>query len=179
MENKKSTKKAAKKTTRKDELQEVRSMLQTLSKECADLRREIGVNSTRISSMEVVDPPEVRRLTTETVSSAIAENPYAEFEVLKDFYVGTKSLRTGSVLRADMFETRAGASSLPHLVSRGLHLGTPLRQEEAIAKVKAAAEARIQVALAETSVSDAVAHNKQASQAFDQANKILEQIPKV
>jgi len=178
MEKKKATKRTAKKAEKCDGLAEVQEILKKLSADCAALQKQVGINSGRISAMETVDPPELRKLTKDTVAEAVAADSYAKFEVLYDFHQGSQVLREGSIIRADMFESRGGSCRLPHLVERGLCLGVPTGQDEALARIKAATEARIQAAKAETAMKHADEHKEQAAQAMAHASAILDEIPK-
>ena len=99
--------------------------------------------------MEVAKPPELRRLTVDSIQEAIDQDPYTRFEVLKDWQHGNNDLRGGSVLRADHF---------PHLlayVRAGLMLGVPADQAAVIRRLRAESEARAQAAMAETKLAQA------------------------
>lgn len=147
-----------------EEIDKLRAQLQAQSDEIASLRAALGDHDARIETMEVAKPPELRRLTLDAVSAAIDADPYARFEVLKDWAHGFHELRGGSVIRADHF---------PHLtayVRSGLMLGVPTDQAEVIARMKREAEAKAEAALAETKLAEAAAARAQATAAEARAH---------
>jgi hypothetical protein len=146
-----------------EQISQLQNDLRTLAGEVAALRVQLGDHAGRIEEMEVAKPPELRRLTLDAVQSAISTDPYARFEVLKDWAKGFNDLRGGSVVRADHF---------PHLVDyvrAGLMLGVPTDQAKVIARMRHEAEARAEAALAETKLAEAATARASAEAAAARA----------
>jgi len=156
----------------KAEIDELREMCGRLANECAELRVKLGDHEARIETMEVAKPPELRRLTIDAVAAAIAQDPYARFEVLKDWRHGHHEITGGSVIRADHFPF------LQDYVKAGLMLGVPSDQGAVIARMRKEAEARANAALAETRLAEASA-SRAATQAAEAraAAATIEQAP--
>lgn len=109
--------------------------------------------------MEIASPPELLKLSPETVTEAIKEDPYARFEVLREWSHGVRTLREGEVVRADL------SPYLLDWIRAGLMVGVPKNQDQIIAKLREEAQARIKAAVAEAGLAQATAARIEAEAA--------------
>jgi hypothetical protein len=102
--------------------------------------------------------PEARRLSRQDVEKIVAENAYAEFEVLGDWRAGSRALSAGAIIRADHL------AHLGEYVQAGLALAVPVDVSARVRQAQALAAATREQAQAVTELAKA----KLASQLGDQ-----------
>ncbi len=155
------------KATQQEQLDELRRDLTSLSQECQGLRLKLGDQNARLEAMEIAAPAELRRLTYEAVTAAVAADPYVSFEVLADWGHGVDQMRAGAVIRADHVR------HLADFVKHGLQLGIPADQSDVIARLRASTEARHAEALAQTKLAEASAAAAAAAAASVRAEALV------
>lgn len=148
-----------KKRSNREEIEELRETLSKLSETCETLRSRVEDQDSRLAAMEIARPPELIKLTPETVTKAIEEDPYARFEVLRTWNHGVRTLREGEIIRADL------SPYLMDWIRAGLLVGVPRDQESVIAQLREEAEARVKKAIAEAGLAQAAAARVEAEAA--------------
>lgn len=148
-----------KKRTNREEIEALTETLGELFSACEELRSKVAAQDSRIAAMEIASPPELLKLSPETVTEAIKEDPYARFEVLREWSHGVRTLREGEVVRADL------SPYLLDWIRAGLMVGVPKNQDQIIAKLREEAQARIKAAVAEAGLAQATAARIEAEAA--------------
>ena len=102
----------------------------------------------RLASLES-HTPEARRLSREEVELIVADNAYAEFEVLADWQAGSRSLKAGATVRADHL------AHLGEYVQSGLGLAVPVDTSKRVRQARELAAATREQAQAEADLAKA------------------------
>ena len=131
--------------------------LTELEGEVVELRVRVGGQNGRLEQMEVARPPELRRLSVESVVAAVRQDPYVTFEILEDWDKQPGSiLKMGSTVRAH---------HVPHLmdyVRHGLLVGTPQDQGKTLAHLRAQHVERAERVQLEAQLAGAAAERAEA-----------------
>ena len=112
--------------------------------QCRTMLARMGDLEARLEIMEVAKPPELKRLTVESVENIVENDPFARFEVLLHWKTATHNIPVGTVIRADHFPR------LVDYVRAGLCVGVPDNQAEAITRMRLEAEAHARLRAEET-----------------------------
>lgn len=110
--------------------------MEALKQRVEALEKCVGELEKRLDVFLTAAPPEFRKLSPETVEAVIAEDPFAQFEVLRPYRFASLYLTPGQRIRVDRYER-----IMDH-VRNGLLLGRLANHEAVLEQYRAEREAK-------------------------------------